>query len=323
MFPIRVVQIERRTTGTVTSLGASTLLEEKRYSGEDIADMYFKRWPSQEANFRAVNQAVGLKDVHGYGKRLVDNISVISRLEKLGQSMSGLEEKVGIHQDTQLRQEAKLDDARRLHDEVKGREAAASAQLGVQLATPGPVTAALRKLAKKQRASRTQMADQAGRVERAERSLDKTAARLERTQARLERHQQEAGILDERREIFENDVDLDSLFTLLKVGLVFLVTYALREFFGGAAMAPATFLARIATLPARLRLTPQLEIVTFDYNVRDPDAMAMLSASAAGINARKLTLRSGKVLRVDVDPPPPTRPPPAQRRTKSARWKTG
>src|SRR5205085_1015410 len=67
-YRIRVIEVERRGKGEVTYLGASTLLEERTWKAAEVADLYFDRWPCQEANFRAVNQAVGSKQVHGYGK---------------------------------------------------------------------------------------------------------------------------------------------------------------------------------------------------------------------------------------------------------------
>ena len=81
-------------------------------------------------------------------------------------------------------------------------------------------------------------------------------------------------------------------------------------------MEALTFLERVATLPARLRLLPQVELLTFVYNERDPDVMALLTQHCEAINARALRTRSGRTLRVQVDPAPrPSRPPPA--RTKS------
>src|SRR5207237_2749477 len=125
--------------------------------------------------------------------------------------------------------------------------------------------------------------------------------------------------LHPRQQIFRHDVELDSLHGLLQVVLVFLVTYLCKEFFNGACMEPVTFLERLATLPARRYLTPQYEIVTFAYNRRDPDVMALLSAHMETINTRALRLRSGRILRIQVDPAPlPTRPPPSARRTNSA-----
>ena len=81
-------------------------------------------------------------------------------------------------------------------------------------------------------------------------------------------------------------------------------------------MEALTFLDRVATLPARLRVLPKVELLTFAYNQRDPEVMALLTQHCEAINARALRTRSGRTLRLRVDPaPPPTHPPPD--RTKS------
>jgi GAF domain-containing protein len=75
-----------------------------------------------------------------------------------------------------------------------------------------------------------------------------------------------------------------------------------------------TFLERVATLPARLRTTPELELVTFLYNRRDPEVMKLIVDHCDAINARGLRTRSGRRLRLQVDPAPlPRVPPPRQR----------
>jgi hypothetical protein len=64
-----------------------------------------------------------------------------------------------------------------------------------------------------------------------------------------------------------------------------------------------------------VRRTPELAMVTFDYNVRDPDVMALLATHCEALNARRLRTREGLILRVAVDPAPALRrPPPPNRR---------
>ena len=73
-----------------------------------------------------------------------------------------------------------------------------------------------------------------------------------------------------------------------------------------ALMDPMTFLLRVVTLPACLRVLPDFEILNFAYNRRDPDIMDLLKQHCAAINARNLRMRSGRILRVQVYPLVPT-----------------
>lgn len=142
---------------------------------------------------------------------------------------------------------------------------------------------------------------------------------MERTKAKLSKYREQEESLKDRTKIFAHDVELDSLFSVFKVCLVLLVTYVLREYFGNARMDAITFLERVATLPARLRMTPELEIVTFEYNARDPDVMFLLKKYSESINNRGLLTRNNRKLRIQVEPAPaPARQPPsAEKRCKS------
>ena len=322
-FRMRVVEVERRTTGDITYLGAAMLLREQDWKPQQLADLYFDRWPNQEANFRAVNQAVGLKEVHGYGKQLVDNITVINELDevagkadradkrvrKLAPEVSDLQARVAT-QEKELGRLARRKEkvAAELHDRV---------EQGVRPS---------RKLVRLSVEDRdlAQAIDAAGAgLDKVRSKLDKTSTALDTAVTRLNKYRDREDLLHSRRTIFKHDVELDSLFALLKVGMVLLVTYVLKEYFDNARMSVGTFLDRVATLPATLHQTPQLEIVTYEYNRRDPEVMGLLESYAEAINARGLRLRSGKKLYIKIELPPKPRhpPPPSSRAGTGDRFK--
>jgi hypothetical protein len=317
-FRIRVVEVERRSSKEVTYLGASVLLSEKEWSAIELADMYFKRWPAQEANFRAVNQAAGLKQVHGYGKRLVSNISVVTELDELKNKRERALARRLKQEASVRRRQVRLTEANRA---LKGRKWSQKAldRHTIEYLESGKRTERKgQKLLGQQQVLTTGLAEAEKASANCQKQLEQAQEKLTRTETQLETYTKREAELQDRREIFAHDVEPDSIFALLKVGLVMLVTYVLREYLGNARMEPTTFLERIATLPARVRQLPNLEIVTFEYNVRDPEVMALLAASLDGINARALKTRTGRVLRIAVDPPPPpNRPPPEGKRRNS------
>lgn len=309
-FRMRVVEIERRSSGKVTYLGGSTLLDLHDWNAADVADLYFDRWPNQEADFRAVNQAAGFKEVHGYGKQLVDNISVVTELDELARKSAAARLRFA-------QQETKLKDLeQKVHEEKKQlnrrvrRQETVNRHLEARLEAGRTVTPSVQSLADEQRSLGTEIAKSNERLTKNRDRCDKTGAQLDRTRNRLDGYEKKQEKLEGRRKIFAHDVELDSLFNLLKVALVFLVSYVLREYLGNAGMTALTFLERMATLPARQRMTPNFEIITFSWNQRDPEMMALLKEFSSAINERGLRMRSGRKLRVEVDPePPPLRAP--------------
>ena len=314
-FRIRVVEIERRRKGTITYLGASTRLDAREWSATALADLYFARWPNQEANFRAVNQAVGCKDVHGYGKQLVDNVTVVTELDKLAQSTIKLAATAGDLKAALAGAQHQLVAAQQLRRRHEQRQQTVARHLAPRLKRGCSITAKTRTLLEEQRQLAAGLRARDTACRRAEQQRARIAARLQHTKEQLADQRATQATLASRRQIFQHDVELDALFALLKFGLVLIVTFVLKTYLGDARMDVVTFLERVATLPARLRRTPELEMVTFDYNARDPDVMALLATHCAALNARRLRTRDGLILRFAVDAAPePRRAPPPDRR---------
>jgi hypothetical protein len=309
-YRVRVVEVERRSKGTITYIGASTLLAERDWSAEQIADLYFERWPNQEANFRAVNQALGLKEVHGYGKQLVDNVSVVTELDELARKSHQLQEQINERGSELKQQQAEQHEKQKLLGRSERRNDTLTRQLQARLTGGQRITPKLRALAAEQEATAQQVRKLTVAVSKGENKTARLSAQLERRRQQLEQHRARQASLQSRRQIFQHDVELDSIFGVLKVGLVLTIMFVLKEYFGDARMEAVTFLERLATLPARLRIMPELEVLTFEYNRRDPDVMALLAQHCDAINARGLRTRSGRTLRICIDPAPaPTRPP--------------
>ena len=317
-FRIRVVEVERRSNKKITYLGASTRLLEPEWKPQEIADLYFDRWPYQEANFRAVNQAAGLKKVHGYGKQLVDNVTVVTRLDKLTAHIGRLEERQAKLSEQQDKHRGALAETKLANKAQQRRHEAVTKYLDNRMAGGKQITPKLRSAVKEQRILAEKMSKNASKIQQLEQKLEEEASRATELDADLDEKRAKRQELESRRTILKHDVELDSLFSLFKVGLVLLVTFVLKEYLANARMEPITFLERLATLPARLRTTPQLEILTFEYNKRDPDIMALVAQHAEQINSRRLRMLSGRVLQIRVEPaPPPRRPPPKTQRVKT------
>ncbi len=310
-FRMRVIEVERRTSGKITYLGASMKLDECEWKVADIADIYFERWPAQEANFRAVNKAAGLKEVHGYGKQLVENISVVTELDQLSQKSDNAEKRLDNQQKKEEAYEQLIRGEKQILNRKMRRQETVRRHIDAKLKTGNSVTQSMKKMVEEQNSLADEVAQRSDNLVKTQKRYDKVKSQVETTQKRLDGYRERKEVLESRMEIFAHDVELDSLFSLLKVGLVLIVTYVLREYLGGACMEAITFLERVATLPARLRMTPDLEILTFEYNRRDSDVMSLLETHCGAINRRGLRTRSGQKLRIVIEAAPPSdRPPP-------------
>jgi len=88
IFETRTVQVHwdnGRTSVLITNLS------EKIFTTDNVVKSYFNRWPAQELNFRDMKSGVNIHRVVGYGKKLVDNITVLEKIERLQRQKNELE----------------------------------------------------------------------------------------------------------------------------------------------------------------------------------------------------------------------------------------
>ena len=310
VFRCRIAEIRRHTRGTFTYIGASTLLDVGKWSGNQFTELYFERWPNQELNFRAVNQALDIKQVHGYGKQLVDNVVVVRELDELTGTIAKHESTIAARTAQLEEQQEQLEKHRAGLRSSQARVRSITKELQRSAKKGGMSAEDLSKLADEQKALMDVERKLTQSIAREEKNVQKLSTQRELESSLLTRQKKRKEALESRRQILKMDVELDMLFSVLKCSLVLVVQYVLREYFKGTRMDAITFLNRFATLPARLRALPDREILTFSYNQRNPDIMALLLAHCETINARALRTRSGRTLEVRVDPAPPPRLPP-------------
>jgi len=316
VFRCRVIEIERRSKGTCTYLGASTLLGRDEWNAEQLANLYFERWPKQEANFRAVNQATKLKQVHGYGKQHVDNVAVVTKLDELEKRIVALQGKLAESETKREQERIHLSEQQALLHDTQRRNDALNRQLQRAVARNRNTNTDLREIVEEQRQLTQKERRLVHSVAKNSKKLVERDTKIERNRSQLLRHKQTQQVLQSRRRILKHDVELDSIFGVLKVGLVLAIQYVLREYLNNARMNPITFLERIASLPATLCVQPTTETLTFAYNCRDPEVMALLHMHCDRINARALRTRSGRILQMQVEvAPPPRHPPPRRAKT--------
>jgi len=289
----RAIVIKQRTKEGWFAL--VTLADRDVWPARRLADIYYERWPRQENFFRLANEAVGLNQVHGYGKRLVANTSVLTRLDELEQQAARASEE---HASKEQRSE-----------ELTGQQASLSKQranlsryqskrqerVDAALAAGETNTAAFRQAVAELRRSSDQMVES----DRALSTLDidqrKLTAQLEKLSSRVERGAKERAKLEDRKEILEADVAQDVLFSTLKLTLAMLVHFVVVEYFPHRPMEWATFLSRLALLPGR-RETTETTVTTFiEANNRDTEFMTALDQACERINRRRLTYKDRRL----------------------------
>jgi len=310
--------LTHKTTGRTLEIGTLEVKREHRESdtilltnglalgatGEDLADLYFERWPLQENFFKAA-KPIGLAEHRTNCAEIVINVAVESKLERLGRRRQAAEMKIATGAKTWDVVEGSARDAgeglaeattelkglRTKLDSMIDRGRCEGKEFG-QAAVGHQVALA-----------RCEAATIANK--RAQEKWEKLRAQNEKLTADVERIKKEEEKLRPLTKIRQLDMEPDKIFTAMKLALAMLITFALREYLPSMAMLPQTFLSRVMCLQGRREIGAREEVVIFYENQRDPEVTQALRAACVALNKRRLK-RDDRSLHYKVEQAPDT-----------------
>ena len=138
--------------------------------------------------------------------------------------------------------------------------------------------------------------DNTKRAIREQRQAEKRLIAAEKEKARL---------ATTPREIFVRDTTRDSIVTCMKLTVLMLIEFVLKEYFGGARMEVRTFIEEYVHLPVTVRCRARDVIYQFESNRRDPTQAERLRAACDEVTRRGI-VRGGRRLRFEVLATPPS-----------------
>jgi hypothetical protein len=296
----RAIVIEQRTKEEWTVL--ATLADRDEWSARKLADIYYSRWPKQEGFFRLGNGAVSLNKVQGYGKRVVTNTSVVTKLDELEQKLERKQAKLETHREELAEIEASVQELAKEQGRVERYVAKRQERVDAALAAEKTGTSSFAQAVSELRESSDELAQMEARGAKLEDAHQKVSQQIDKTEEQTKKWKRQRTKLEGRREILEADVAQDVLFTSLKLTLAMLVHFVVVEYFPHRPMEWTTFLSRLALLPGR-RETTQTAVTTFiEANDRDVRLMEALENACKRINKRRL-LYKGRRLRYVIEWP--------------------
>lgn len=121
-------------------------------------------------------------------------------------------------------------------------------------------------------------------VRRAERDLAAARRSLAKAERELRRLQTTP------REIYMRDTTRDGIMTCLKLTVLMLLEFVLKEYFGGLRMEARTFIERYVNLPVTVRKTPTQLVYQLQDNPRSPSQAERLQTACDEVNRRRLQL---------------------------------
>jgi hypothetical protein len=309
---VATASLLHKSTGRSLDIGALLVRREHRESdtvllttglalgmeGRDLADLYFSRWPIQENAFKE-GAAVGLDKHRGNCGRMVNNIAVVTELERIQRRIATDEKKRRSESRKTKPLERDLEQKRREHQR-------AISALGTRRRRLDGIVAQGRHEGKQLGHAAVEHQQALTHAETAQREFDRAQQQLKAHHARLSQLEMTLSKLAKRREQLEPqrrirqlDVAQDSILTAMKLTALQLIAFALREYLPSLPMTTQTFVSRVFSIRGHRVLRPEQELVVFHENARDPEMSAVLRHACARLNSRSLR-RNGRLVQYVV-----------------------
>ena len=112
-----------------------------------------------------------------------------------------------------------------------------------------------------------------------------------------------AKVLESRREIYQTDVELDQILSVLKTGFLLLLQALIHTFFGSMRIDLMRFAAQILMMPGTRIRTDTTETVRFIAHRRNPEMMDALEKACQTFNALRHH-HGGRLVRFELYWPP-------------------
>jgi hypothetical protein len=290
----RVVARRRHRTGKVAWYATNT--DPTEFDASAVITVYFARWPLQEHVFRAGNGRVGLNVHHGYGKKKVTNVGVVSELEKLDGRLRALAVKqealeveaieLASQQQHQHQAVARVETL----VETLGQEVDARVAQGETDSEP------FRGAYERLRSWLRWLPDAREKAS----ALDERNRVNQKKLADLHASQERARALQEKRagqtRIFTVDMELDEIMTAYKMTFMNLATHLMTHHLG-VRMELDTLIRGVLTLPGERVRTATTETIRIYRQPRDTQATAAVERACETLTALGLSRRDGKTVR--------------------------
>ena len=300
-YHARVIVLQRRTKKTFSAYATNAPAE--TYAAPVLMDTYFNRWPAQEQVFRELNNAVAFKAIHGYGKRRVTNIAVVDELTHLKVQIQRGDEKLNRTRAEETDARATLDEAITTKGKIESARDTLEAWMEEVAGRTDQNSATYQRAVSEAHEAASYVELAKSNIERAHAWCETAAAKIEKLESALMEKTALAEKLESRREIYQTDVELDQILSVLKLGCALLVQFLLHRFFNGLAIEFNTFIHQILTLSGTRIITPTTETIQFRGNRRSPAMMKALAQACLRFNALAHR-RDDRVVRFEVVWPP-------------------
>jgi transposase len=263
IFETRAVQVHwdnGRSSVLITNLS------EKIFSTDNVVKSYFNRWPAQELDFRDMKSGVNIHRVVGYGKKLVDNVTVLEKIERLQRQKNELEWELRDPLDEIRNMEETLQ--LKINDERIYREKSTVIN-GTRILSEHDMQA-LKSIQKE--------------INSIKRKIKKIEKNHPKQFTSLKKKKDELARIIDKKKIYSVDVELDQIMTCFKISFANICCYLLDECFNGEKMTLQRLFEVIFDLQGKVRIENGCRNIVIKRNPKQQDVMKKLESALDSIN---------------------------------------
>jgi len=267
LFETRAVKVHwdnGRTSVLITSLG------EEIFSTDNVVKSYFDRWPAQELNFKDMKSSVNIHHVVGYGKKLVDNPTVISKIELLQKQKDKLESELTIPL-------GKIKDL-----EVSLQKKITEEKIYKEKST---IVNGIRRLPDHDMQDLNSIQKEINSIKR---MIQKIKDEYPKQFKLLDKNNDELARIVDKKKIYCVDVELDQIMTCFKISMANICCYLLDDCFNGQKMTLHRLFEVIFNLRAEVRIENDCRNISIKKNFKQPEIMKKLESALTGINDMRI-----------------------------------
>ena len=267
IFETRAVQVNwdnGKTSVLVTSL------PEKLFSTDNVVKSYFDRWPFQELGFKNMKSGVNIHRVVGYGKKLVENVKVLEKIEKFQENIEKLEDELRGPLNEIQRIETGL---RPLIEEERIYREKSAIKDG-ELTFTGEDEKSFKAVRKK--------------INDIGRKIKKIEIKHDRPFKSLKKKKKELARIIDKKKIYRVDVELDQIMTCFKVSFVNICSYFLEECLDGERMTLERLFETVYDLTGEYRIEDNQRTIHIDRNHKQEDIMIKLEPALSFISQMEI-----------------------------------
>jgi hypothetical protein len=267
LFETRAVQVHW-DNGRISVL--VTNLNKEIVSTDHVVKSYFDRWPAQELNFKDMKSSVNIHRIVGYGKKLVDNQTVLKKIEQLQKQKSKLEQElvVPLEKIRELEEYLQM----KINDEKAIKETSTILN-GIRV-LPDQDLKNLNDIQKV--------------INNTKKSINKIKDGYPKQFKSLTKKNEELARIIDKKKIYAVDVELDQIMTCFKISMANICCYLLENCFQGYKMTFNRLFEVIFNRRAEVRIENDSRCVTIKKNIKQPNVMEILESAINVINEMKI-----------------------------------